>query len=395
MLHVLLEEPTTEGDLTAEFSAYGAVMKVTMHPNLKEALVLFRELVSAVAAKAKSPRRCAYAQRDTNIISHELVRECWDMGAAPLRRRGAAVVEVEEAAEDIARAHDAEALARRRRAAMPKRPVYPYWQFYNVRRLEAIYAEECAVALRNFDRRQAPAPTPAPDAVVNVDGSDAAPTAAAGASEQPGDAAAASEFVPETLDPALQAEKEELLRAGFPDWTMQDHKALRQALQQGVHRTNFFALSVALGGAHSPSAVQRYVDALFERGPAVMPQWDRFEAALARHQAAADKQRQVLEACRRKVEGYQNPSADLTFNATSRLLTADLDRRLFLAAYEQGMRFTPRLVERLKRLPAVRYDSFVQSRPAEFFERRLRDLTRSVVAETEKAGARRRRTDDN
>ena len=92
MLHVAIDAaaPVPESELRDEFASYGEVVKVALHPNLREALVTFKNLASAVAAKARSPRPCQYAVKNDSaeIVTAEMTRECWDMGAARAAVRG-------------------------------------------------------------------------------------------------------------------------------------------------------------------------------------------------------------------------------------------------------------------------------------------------------------------
>jgi SWI/SNF-related matrix-associated actin-dependent regulator of chromatin subfamily A member 5 len=89
-LLVKLSDPTPQSEIEEEFAAFGEIKKVSLHPDLKRALVEYKILTSAIQAHSKSNRETFYARKDGVAIDENIQTECWDLGVEKKGRRGAA-----------------------------------------------------------------------------------------------------------------------------------------------------------------------------------------------------------------------------------------------------------------------------------------------------------------
>lgn len=407
MLHVTLDEATPESELREEFAAFGELVKLSVHPNLKEALVTYKTLSNAVDAVAKSKRQCAYATQKT-IVSAELAEECWDYGAEKKKKKGqgggGGGADDGDNFDDDAEAamfaafqemsdENTELTTKRKKAALPKRPQIHWCQLYNVKRLNEIWAMECEIAMKNVDKliEVETAAVAAAEEKRNLqhqrqqnndDGKDSAHDDVLPLDIDTIKAEAAAQAQLEALPRSVQDEKVRLMNEGNPNWTYGDYIKFRQAIIEGIHKEDFAAISNFLGGSQTPQQVRRYSEGFWDYGSLYIPQFDQIEARQAKW---AEKQKRVnskAEACRWKLEQYQNPSEELNFGGlklAGGALGGWVDRHLFLLALEQGMKVDG-IAAKIKAMPEGRFDAFLLTRDEQFFEKRLQQLVAHCYA---------------
>lgn len=396
MIHVNLKEATPGDEIREEFSAYGEIAKMSLHPNLREVLITFKSLTAAVSAVAKSKHDCSYAKQ-TSVVSTEMMEECWDMGVKDKKRKNKNKgdknnnddnddddeVDVDEEEDEqesmwdaIQRMDDGNSdLIRRKKAALPKRPNLFAFQLFNVKRLNEIWAMECEIAMKNVDTLIAAETVAINEAEERkkADPADTLPIDVEAIKKQ-----VAADTKLEALPPQIQAEKNRLMAEGNPGWSHADFSRFRQAIIEGIHREDFQAIAAFIGPTQTPESVREYAAGFWDYGHRYIPNFDQIELRAKKWSEQSKKGQDKIEACRWKVEQYENPAEELTFKqmtgkSNAPLLGAWVDRQLFLLAYEQNMKIDG-IPEKIKGMPEGRFDSFLLTRPNDFFDKRLQAL---------------------
>lgn len=357
-------EPISQDELYNRCAKYGEVVKAVLHPNLTEALVTFRTVIGATDAMKALHKEfnwtCSYAIKEVaNVVSRDMIDECF---ATEKLGRGQRVREPVKfyTVEDVAK------LTQKREKApplkMPRPPSYPYWQLYNNKRLTEIHNTEVALLVRNWRQRHDKDES---TVVLNDNGEEV---------QQP--------VVEDlTLTAAELEEKDRLLGEGFPHWTHAEFRCLRSAVTSGKVGLRDYKTISELIGSKTEGEVRDYLSALYERGARCVPQYARFEEAIARSQKKIDEHEAMLRAVRWKVESANDLERDLKLIPRSAF--PQLDRKLFLLAYDNNL-VVPNVGQIMKGLPELRFDIYYQSRGDDFYTKRLSQLLLFVKKEHEK-----------
>lgn len=379
-LHIELPESivgsVSQDELLDLCIPYGEISKCILHPNLKEAIVSFRSVLGAVDAKKALTKTknwtIHFASRETatNLVSREMIDACFNTGAEKLGR-GQRVREavVFYSDEDVAR------LQQKREKApplkIPKPPHFPPWQLYNATRLIEIHNAEVAIMVRNWrmkhDRDDNASPRPG-----------TSPTAA----NEDGTMPSAGDIEDLTLSNQEQEEKERLLSEGFPTWSNREFIRLRAAITTGkVGITDFRGISARVE-TKTEGEVRDYMQALLERGPRCIAKFDAIEASVKKAERKRKEEQDLLEATKWKVENVVgNAEENLKFPSSTARYDINIDRRMFLAAYDRGLDVVSTIGQEMRMSPDLRFDVYYQTRQDAFYSSRLLQLMTQVCRE--------------
>ena len=364
ILHVKLDTPVSQAELQAQCSQHGEVIKAVLHPNMKEALVYFRSTSGAVEAKAKLPYASTFASRDSQtVVSNDMIAQC--IGVGEKLGRGHRVREPVQFFSDA----DVESMQTRATKApplkLPKPPKFRPYQLYNMKRLTELHNTEVALMVRNWKRKYEKKETEKKKDSENEE------------EEEEKE----EEEEDELLTEVEQEERERLLSEGFPNWTASEYRAVVSALTSGkVDLTDYAAISEVVGGTKTVGEVRDYVVALLERGEQCIKTFAKIEARIRSAKAKREAKENIFKAAKWKVESCEDPEKELAFKTRG---NAALDREIFLIAYDAGFK-QDNTSELVRSKPQHRFNVWYQSRPENFFEKRLHTLMKSVQREWER-----------
>lgn len=354
MIHISLDEPMSREDLYARCAKFGEVLKVVLHPNLKEALASFRTQAGATDALRGLGFKCAFANRtNESVVTSEMIQECWTRPGEENLGRGKRNVALSAIAATPVLT-TAEVVQKQDRASvkLPKRPTFPTHQLYDMKRINHFYEMECEILVRNWRRRNRAAAD-------NLD------------------------FEEEKLSASEVEERERLLSEGFSQWSLDEFNRLISCLTSGTVSVGDYAKISQWLGTKSEGEVKDYLDVFFEKGPTLHPKFDQIKQRIDKAATKLTAQKELETAVRWKVESCEDPK-DLKFSFKSK--EPDLDRELFLAYYDAGFNYD--VGSSIKALPRYQFDVWTRTRTAEFFGSRIRSLIHTVKKEWEKATGR-------
>jgi len=190
------------------------------------------------------------------------------------------------------------------------------------------------------------------------------------------------------LDERDQAEKEELLKEGFPKWTRRDYNAFVRASSR--HGRNAYERIVAEVGTKTLEGVQEYVDAFWSsstRNNRIPDkEYDRVVNIITKGE---EKLAQVIsmDRCTKLLlNSYSNPWEELEFNNTSakdKGFTPEEDRYLlcWVRKYGHGQWEAIRLA--IRRCDKFRFSFYIRAMSAESIGKRCEQLMRACEREVE------------
>jgi SWI/SNF-related matrix-associated actin-dependent regulator of chromatin subfamily A member 5 len=117
------------------------------------------------------------------------------------------------------------------------------------------------------------------------------------------------------LEPEQEAEKKQLLAAGFDSWSKTDFTTFVKAAAQ-YGKTNHIAIAADVG--KPDEEVRRYAQAFWSVGQQRMPaeQWDKSMAKVDAGKKKLEAVQGMIEATRKKVERFENPWETMTFKTS-------------------------------------------------------------------------------
>jgi SWI/SNF-related matrix-associated actin-dependent regulator of chromatin subfamily A member 5 len=371
LLHITLEQPISQEELLAKCSAFGEVLKCALHPNLKEALVSFKTQIGATDCKKRLGLPCEFAQRQgQTIVTKDMIDECLIGGHEELGR-GKRVPEAVKlyTQEDISKIQ--EKRAKGPPLKLPKPPKYRPHQLFNTKRLREIFDMEIALLVKNWRMKyDQPSKKTKPNGVAAAEDDDA------------DEESAANQIEEEQLPSEVQTEKESLLAEAFTSWSVYEFHRLVSILCAGdVDAKDYAKIAERLASpGKTEGAVRDYLAALWERGPIEIPNFQRIEERIMKAQKKVEAAKAALAAAKWKMESCETHE-DLKFLVKSK--DADMDRALFLAAYDAKLN-TSHVREVVLQLPHIQFDIYYQSRSEWFFQSRVKTLIHSVRREYER-----------
>ncbi|EPY30473.1 hypothetical protein AGDE_09426 [Angomonas deanei] len=357
-LHLRLKESISQEDLKKECEKYGDVVKVALHPNLKEALVYYRSLGSAIEAQSKLPFESVFASKDTTaVVTGEMITEL--IGEQKLGRGHRVREERQMYIPPEVRTESRQPAMR-----LPAAPRFPSYQLFNAKRLTELHNLEVALKIEKWKKKNAK--KPAKESTIEAD-------------EKEEDEESEDEAEAE-LPPVEKAERERLLQEGFANWTSAEYRAVIAALCSGtVDLDDYTTIAAAVGPTKTPQEVKEYILAFFERGEQSVKGYARIEARIKKARDKRQEKENLIRAARWKVESCDTPETQMTFRTKG---VTSLDKKLFLTAYRSNFD-NENVASLFQTLPENKFDVWCQSRYESYFERRLRVLLFSVKREWE------------
>ena len=353
-LRLILPSPISQDDLHNKCARFGEVTKVVIHPNLKEALVTFRTQGGATDALEKIDYKASYAVREAQVVvSSEMIDTCWT--SAEKLGRGHRVREAVQFYTDDDLAKIQQKAVKVPPPKLPKKPEFKFYQLYNQTRLIALHNTEVSLLIRNWKLKYE---SEVPEGV---------------------------EVQEETLTAQELEERERLMNEGFPQWSHKEYRAVIQALSSGkIARNEANKIADEINNHcqtnKTPGEVRDYLDALFERGPAMVPKFDAVEKRIENAQKKAMLRSDCVKIVRERIEKCDDVDEDFRF--PSRL--ADYERRMFFTAYEQQFDHLEKIGPLVKKLPENRFDIVVQTRHDQVFAQRVKNLMLAVKKDVER-----------
>ncbi|RHY24975.1 hypothetical protein DYB32_008585 [Aphanomyces invadans] len=177
------------------------------------------------------------------------------------------------------------------------------------------------------------------------------------------------------LSPALQAEKEELLKAAFSDWN-KPHFYLFIKLMARYGRTNLTAIAREMVKPYDE--VVRYADTFFKRG-AELGDWDKIRKSIEKGESKLLEIERLAEQTAIKIKRYQNPYDDLVINYQGKggkLFTEEEDRLLLCLVHAYGYGSWEKIKREIHAAPVCAFDYYLRSRSAAELGRRCDALMR-------------------
>jgi SWI/SNF-related matrix-associated actin-dependent regulator of chromatin subfamily A member 5 len=380
---VELPDPVPSEELTVQMSKFGEVQKLSLHPDMSKALVVFRALPGAVAAVESSGFKCHFSGKNLQqqVVTVDMIDEHWDGGGGrPKRERR----EVETFEEEVEKAAVAKKVAPPK---LPRKPSFSWWWLADEDRIRELYNIECGNIIKNWRRGLENNRAGGAAKIIDTEDDDAAP---AGAPAEPED--------DKPLTAAQEKEKQQLWDAAFSSWSHREFRHFLSIITHGgVSRYDYARIAESMGASKTPQEVEAYTRAFWERGPSRIPRFDRIEAKIGKVTKRRELAREEADVCLAKVRtcgGDPRFSMSLPVKPLNNI-HPDFDRRLYLEALQDDGSFsTGHLRAAVSRHPVHLLDAFVASRPQEFFERRATRLRTAVIAEAAKSTTGRTRNAD-
>eukprot|EP00758_Cryptobia_borreli_P005328 Tbor_TRINITY_DN4843_c0_g1::TRINITY_DN4843_c0_g1_i1::g.1359::m.1359 len=405
MLFIKLDDQIAQDELQKMCSKYGEVIKAVLNPtNVLEGLVSFRTQSGATdALKALNGviGECCFAARENDsIISSEMMEECNQVTVEKLGRGqrrqqiAAAVTAPVQNQNDL--------VMGRIPLKLPKKPNYPFFQLYNLSRLNHLYEMECEVLHRNWKRRTK----------INE-----------------------GEIEEEKLTSDEINEREQLLSEGFSNWTYNEYRAFIDAItNMEIDMGNYAGITKHIvskcpGSTKTDGEVKDYVAAFREKAHLRIPHYDNLEQKIEKtkkriarrecsvkaiqwkmDEAAAlvaaheDVKRNACDVGSSVVDGshQQNPDYSKALEECLKLHSKEkfpeLDKKIFMACYDCGL-FNSQgagnphfLAGKFNVIGSVirsnsmyRFNAYIRTRSNQFFSNRVKSILQGVTREWEKA----------
>eukprot|EP00658_Telonema_sp_P-2_P072002 TRINITY_DN61195_c0_g1_i1.p1 TRINITY_DN61195_c0_g1~~TRINITY_DN61195_c0_g1_i1.p1 ORF type:complete len:678 (-),score=201.37 TRINITY_DN61195_c0_g1_i1:92-2125(-) len=361
LIHITLDEQLSQDEITAACAVYGEVIRTVLHPNMKEALVSFRSQEGATDALKNLKMKAVFAtRRNEQIVTSEMIEECLVQPGTEKLGRGHRRATFYAAQEEK---HHNTLDSGKSSVKLPRKPTYPGYQLFNIKRLTAIYEAECECIIRNHKRRH---------------------------KIQDGEAEA------EKLSAAELEERENLIAEGFVNWTNSDFRSFVQAVTfEGIHIRDYSAISTYMT-TKSAGEVKDYVAAFLEKGQWCIPTYTHIERRIQKAEAKRLSAESIKKALQWKVEGCDNLE-ELTLPLKTR--DPECDRQIFLESYNNDL--THNVAGVVRNHPRNRFDIFTRTRTDDFYAKRVAMLQSFTKREYEKAmgihevHTKRSRKDDN
>ncbi|KAG8457743.1 hypothetical protein KFE25_005756, partial [Diacronema lutheri] len=186
----------------------------------------------------------------------------------------------------------------------------------------------------------------------------------------------------EVLSAAEEAERRALLDAGFATWGRTDfNRFIRAAERYGRRDVEKIAREVE---GKTVDEVTAYRDALFDRGPVLLAEWERIEKKILEGEKKLAVREEMQEALRSKIAKYDNAWQQLTLKyGTSRgkVFNEEEDRFLLCMTNKLGYGQWDELKREIRRSLEFRFDWIFKSRTPQELARRVDLLIRLVMNE--------------
>ncbi|CAN6662386.1 ISWI chromatin-remodeling complex ATPase Isw2p [Trichomonascus vanleenenianus] len=189
----------------------------------------------------------------------------------------------------------------------------------------------------------------------------------------------------EPLTEEEEAEKQELARSGFSDWSKRDFTSfIHHVAKYG--RDNYTAIARQYHDK-TPEDIRQYSEVFWQRYKEI----DGYDRYLAQIEAGEEKNKKLIrqqKQLRQKIESYRAPMSEMTItypvSNAKKTYTEEEDRFLLLQVDELGLdspNLYEKIQERIKHSPLFRFDWFFLSRTPVELSRRVSTLLLAITRE--------------
>jgi SWI/SNF-related matrix-associated actin-dependent regulator of chromatin subfamily A member 5 len=181
-----------------------------------------------------------------------------------------------------------------------------------------------------------------------------------------------------------EAEKEQLLGAGFVTWSRRDYQAFVRGCEK-FGRNSFDKIAGEVGGGKTVAEIREYAGAFWQRWTELRD-GERAVKAVERGELANKRQNRYAEALAKKVAQYKDPWKQLRIvfrggRHQDTLFTDAEDTFLVCAMHQEGIGSWDRIRELAFAAPSMRFDWFQRSRTTGDVAQRCQLLLRVVERE--------------
>ncbi|GAB0493027.1 hypothetical protein MMPV_004299 [Pyropia vietnamensis] len=276
-----------------------------------------------------------------------------------------------------------------------KAPKLDDHQLFNTARLKELFAAERAIVDAYNERVEAAANEAA-------DAATAAVSAGLDPPPLPTPPAPPSEPL---LSPAEEAEKQQLVRSGFANWTRREFNGFVRGCERHG-RTAIAAIVAEVGGTKTAADVQLYATEFWRRGPTTLDSWPRLAKSIEEGEAKLERRRLLDLALTNKVAAYEDPWSDLELTTGGgggggggggshhagagtgpKGWVPEEDRWLVCMTAKLGYGAWEEVRREARRDAQFRFDWFLKSRTALEIKRRVDYLIRIIQREADEAAA--------
>ena len=199
------------------------------------------------------------------------------------------------------------------------------------------------------------------------------------------------ELPAEPLTEEEQAEKEELLKQGFEDWSRRDFQQFVRSLETYGWNEDFEAFAREID-SKSPEEIKRYYN-VFKKKWKELSEYPRIKARIEEGEAKRNKRSNLEALLAKKIASVRFPMQELELNyptTKGKVYSEEEDRYLLCRPHKYGMQLED-VYERIKKdiseFPVFRFDWFFKSRSPQELQRRCNTLLGMIEKEAEQQQA--------
>ncbi|KAI5004690.1 hypothetical protein ZWY2020_031933 [Hordeum vulgare] len=241
---------------------------------------------------------------------------------------------------------------------IPKMPTLHDFQFFNSQRLNELYEKEVRYLVQANQKKD------------TTDGEDE------------------DQLEPFTAED--EAEKKQLLEAGFATWAKRDFNTFIRACEK-YGRNDMKSISSEMEGK-SEEEVQRYAEVFKERYKE-LSDYERIMKNIERGEGRINRKDVIMTAIGKKLDRYKNPWLELKVQygtSKGKFYTEECDRFMLCMAHKLGYGKWDELRAAFRKSPLFRFDWFVKARSAQELARRCDTLVRLIEKENQEYDERER-----
>ncbi|KIP04329.1 hypothetical protein PHLGIDRAFT_76114 [Phlebiopsis gigantea 11061_1 CR5-6] len=195
----------------------------------------------------------------------------------------------------------------------------------------------------------------------------------------------------EPLTDDEQAEKEELLKQGFEDWSRRDFQQFVRSLEMYGWNEDFEAFAREID-SKTPEEIKRYY-IVFKKKWKELAEYPRIKTRIEEGEAKRNKRSNLEALLAKKISSVRFPMQELELNyptTKGKVYSEEEDRYLLCRLFHYGMQLED-VYERIKKdiseFPVFRFDWFFKSRSPQELQRRCNTLLGMIEKEAEQQQA--------
>eukprot|EP00802_Teleaulax_amphioxeia_P001899 Tamp_01901.p1 GENE.Tamp_01901~~Tamp_01901.p1 ORF type:complete len:1009 (+),score=374.13 Tamp_01901:206-3028(+) len=184
-------------------------------------------------------------------------------------------------------------------------------------------------------------------------------------------------------------EVEELLLEGFANWNKRDFLAFKSACERHGRKA-YQQISQEMedtgSGKKTAEMVELYSDAFWRLGPSRLNNWDNIEKQIEKGESKIQKRVESMNAVQMKVDKYPKPWQQLKINygnAKGKSFNDAEDRFIICMTHQLGYGRWEELKTEIRKSWNFRFDWFIKSRSQKELEARFNQLVRLIQKELE------------